>query len=191
MSTFDPNLEPPGDWQMPYDPPPPGPTGAGAAAAVYVWVCAGAGLVMSGCCVLSSATMMLLPAGEWKRHLPPDMPNREEFLRILPTLGVVMAVAGVILMLIPSLVLAILGFKVRSSGRGGTLTAMIVLGVQGVAMGLLLLVSLAGLAVTRTLQDLIAIVLMAGVLLLIGVTIAKLKAALNPRDSEARTTPWQ
>lgn len=194
MSTFDPHLEPPDDWQMPYDPPPPGPTGAGAAAAVYVWLCAGVGLVMSGCCGIGGAFFALVPTDEMMRQLPPDAPNRDQIVQMLPmlpTIGVVMAVIAVVMMLVPALLLGVLGFKVRNGGRGATITAMIVLGVQGLALVWVLLVSLRSLVITRSLPDLIVIVLTGGALLLIGVTITKLWAALNPRDAEPHMTPWQ
>ena len=197
MSTFDPGLEPPGDWQMPYDPPPPGPTGAGAAAAGYVWLCAALGLVMSGCCGIGGVIFALVPADEVMRQLPQDAPNREQvvqMLPMLPTIGTVMAVAAVVLMLLPALLLAVLGFKVRSGGRGASITAMIVLGVQGLALVFVLLMSLTGLLVTRVVAvaDLVFIALTAGVLLLVGVTIAKLRASLSQRQTmeSPPAGPW-
>lgn len=176
---------------MPYDPPPPGPTGAGAAVSVYVWLCAGVGLVMSGCCVLNAVGLMFVHTTELMGQLPPDMPNREQVAQMVTVMGPILAIASVLLLLIPSLVVAVLGFKVRSGSRGGTLTALIILAVQGAVLALILLVSLMGLAITRSLAGLIVIVLIGGALLLIGVTIAKLWAALNPRDAGPPMTPWQ
>ncbi len=191
MSTFDPNLEPPGDWQMPVSPPPSGPTDAANIAAIYVWISAGIGLVMSCCCLGLTAGLMLVPPETLLKELPPQMPV-DEVRSILPVIAVVSAIIGVGLLLIPSLVLAVLGFKVRSASRGACITAIILIGLQTVMIGLWLVSALMGILTTgMTPGAIIPILLSGGYLGLLIWTLAKLRAVLAvAADQPHQPGPW-
>jgi hypothetical protein len=192
MSTLDPGLEPPGDWQSPY---PPTPDGAGGStdaantAAVYVWVCAGLGMLMSCCCVFSAIGLSVLPTHELMRQMPPDIPNRDQIEQLLPTIAVMMGVVGVLLLLIPSLVFAVLAFKVRAGSRGVTIATMIILGLQTASLGLLLLINLAAALVGGSLGDLAGVIIIAGVFAVFVTAMIALWKALNPRSTLSRLPP--
>ncbi len=195
MSTLDPQLEPPGDWQSPYTPPPGGaggPTDEARRGAGYVWICAGLSLAMSCCCVLSALGMSMLPRDEIMRQLPADLPNRDQFEQMLPMLAALMGAVGVLVLLIPAVVLGVLGFKVRSGGRGAVVASMVILGLQGAALALVILINLVGVLVNRSIGDLIGVILMAAILAVYIKALAALWAALNPRSDSGMPPvgPW-
>ncbi len=201
MSTLDPGLEPPGDWQSSYPPVPGGPGGgsggggpteATGKAAVYVWLCAGLSLAMSCCCVLSAIGMKYLPKGELMRQVPADMPNRDMIEQVLPMMAVAMGVAGVLLLLIPAVVLGVLGFTVRSGNRGAAIASMVILGIQGAAIGLLVVMNLIGSLVSRSAGDLLGVVILAGVFAVYVKAMTALWSSLSqkPHSGLPPAGPW-
>lgn len=189
MSTFDPGLEPPGDWQTPYAPPTYGDDSPGARAAVYLWLCAGIQLALSACCGLTGLILILVGTDELLQQMPADMPNREQVVQMLPVMGPVFAIASVVFLLFPALAMGLLAFKVRSGSRGAILTSMIILGIQTVCLGLMTLVNLLGVAMTRSLSDLLVILLMGGVLALFIKTLIELWAAMNRGQNQRERHP--
>lgn len=139
MSTLDPGLEPPGDWQNAYAPQDPGPNPAGGKAAVYLWFSAGLQFVISCCCGLTGLGLMLMSNAEIMENMPRDIPNREEALKMLPYMGPAMAIGSVVLLFLPALVLSILAFWVRSGGRAATIIALLILSIQCLGLGLMIL----------------------------------------------------
>jgi hypothetical protein len=180
MSTFDPGLEPPGDWQQSYyDPQPYAPNEAAGRAAVYQWVSAGVQLAMSCCCGLSAIGLMMIGTDELLRQMPPDMPNREMVNQMLPILGPVIAVASVVLLLIPALVLGVLAFKIRSGGRGAIIASLVILGIQTLGLGVLTLMNLIGAVFNRSLGDLVGVMILAGAVLIFAGTLVQLSMAIK------------
>ena len=195
MSTLDPGLEPPGDWRSPYTPPPGrpgGPTEAANKAAVYVWLCAGLSLLTACCCVFTALGLAIVPTDELIRQLPADLPNREQVIQALPTLGVVMGIFGVLLMLIPAVTLGLLGFPVRSGSRGASIASMIVLGIQAGVLGLMLLTILAGVLINGAVGDMIVVIILASMMAVFVRAIFTVWSALNSRPSSQPTPvdPW-
>ena len=139
MSTFDPNLEPtlpptqpgppqpPGDWQTDYaqqgHP-------AGEKAAVYVWLCSATLLLMSGCCGLSGIALLSMSTSQILENMPAHLPVDEQVMQMLPYLGPIMAIGSLVLLFVPSLVLAILAFWIRTGGRAVTVIALVIIGIQ-------------------------------------------------------------
>jgi len=124
MSTLDPGLEPPGEWPPPYPTPPTGRTQASERAAGYIWLCAGLSLAMSCCCGIRVGEIFALPTSELMSQVPADMPNRGQIQQLLPVIGIVMGIVGVMLLVIPGTALAFLGFpgdgkETMKAGRPG------------------------------------------------------------------------
>lgn len=193
MSTLDPGIEPPGDWQPPYAPPPPrGRTEATDRAAVYVWLCAGLCLALACCCGMSVVGMTMLPTSEIMSQIPADMPNRDQIQQLLPVMAVVMGIVAVVFLLIPGIVLAILGFPIRAGGRPSAITAMIILGIQALVLGLITLMNLLGVIISRSLGDLIGVFILAGVVALFVLALSALWASLrSPTQTSTQTVePW-
>ena len=187
MSTFDPNLEPPGDWQVPYgQPTPQGTNPNGPAAAVWVWVCGAVQILMSGCCALSGLAMMVLDPAEITKTLPPDMPNRDEFVQMVPMLGPTMLIGSLALLFVPALILCILAFWVRRGGKATTITCIVILGIQSMGVALMLLQYLYALFVLQAVAMIIMVVILGLILALFVKTIfeliAVLRSASNTQD---------
>ncbi len=139
MSTLDPGLEPPGDWQTsPFEEESAAVSQARRAAG-FLWASAGLQLALSCCCGLMGLGLMFVDPQQVAETLPQDMPNREETLRLLPTLGPALAGASLLVLFIPALVLIILAFWVRRASRPATTTAWIILILQSALTGLVLL----------------------------------------------------
>lgn len=166
MSTLDPGLEPPGDWQNAYAPQDPGPNPTGQKAAVYLWLSAGLQLLLSCCCGLTGLGLMVMSTSEIMENMPHDMPNREEAMQMLPVMGPAIAIGSVVLLFIPALVLGILAFWVRSGGRVASIFALIILGIQCVGLALLTLNYILALLTFQSIAILFMIVVMGAILAL-------------------------
>jgi hypothetical protein len=159
-----------------------------------VWLCSAIGMVLSTCCVCMGAATRIVPKDEWMRQLPPDMPNHDMVIRMLPTFMVVMAIMGVVLMLVPAIALVVLGFKVKKGNRGGTIAAMILLWIQVAAFAMILLISLPGLVTAPSLPGMGMVLVLAGCVLIFGGTIIMLFKSLKEVGNESvyvnRAEPW-
>ncbi len=179
MSTFDPGLEPPGDWQSPYAPTPPPPNQAGGRAAVYLWLSAALQLVMSGCCGLAGLGFMFMSSAQIMENLPDDLPNHDEVLAATHYAGPVLMIASVVFVFIPALTLIILAFWVRSAGRASTIMSLIILGIQSAVLSLLILNYLFILLTIPSAAILVFIVVLTSILVLFIKTCWELIGALR------------
>lgn len=194
MSTFDPGFDPPGDWQSPYAPTPPqGPSPITRRAALYVWFCAGMGLMMSGCCVLNTLGMVIQPdlvLDQMPTELPPELQNID-MKPVVRGTSVVIGVMAVLLVFLPAILLAVLGFSVRQ-GKPGSVS---------VARGLVwlyIVLSSAGLILTlvtvashgQFLPILLPVLLLGGWLFLCTSAITSLNAARQSSIDTHATAPW-
>jgi len=136
--------------------------------------------------------MAWVPKDEIMRQFPADMPNRDQFEQMLPIIAAVMGAVGVLALLIPAVVLGVLGFKVRSGSRGAAVASMTILGLQGSALGLVILVNLVSVLINRSIGDLIGVILIAGVLAVYIKAAVSLWAVLNARANTATPPagPW-
>jgi len=137
--------------------------------------------------------MSIIPKDELLRQLPPDSYN-DQMIQMLPAISIGMGLFGVVMLFIPAIVLAVLGFKVRDASRSGTIAAMVVLGIQGLSLTVVLLVSLLGLLVRHTIMDFGVVLLEAGCVVVIGGTMVSLfKAFAEQRTGPghpSRVEPW-
>jgi len=136
--------------------------------------------------------MALMPKGEIMRQFPADLPNRDQIEQMLPILAAFMGAVGVLALLIPAVVLGVLGFKVRSGSRSAAVASMIVLGLQGSALGLVILVNLVGVLLSRSIGDLIGVILMACVLAVYIKAVVSLWALRDTRSNSGMPPagPW-
>lgn len=193
MSTLDPGLEPPGDWQSPYTPPPTRQPAAWQSASVWVWVCSGIELLMSTCCTCSGLVLALVPEGELLKNMPADMPNREEVVLMMSmstAIGIGMLVLGAILML-PAIMMSLLAFWVRSGSRTAAVTCMALLAIQGLVFSLLLVLMIVLSLRAGTIPDPVSAVIYLGLIALIGKTLMMLREALKSSDGyDEMMGPW-
>lgn len=179
MSTLDPGLEPPGDWQTPYPAQYPTPNQAGGKAAVYVWLSAGLQLAMSCCCGLTGAVLMVMSTAQITENLPHDLPNRDQALQMLPVMGPALAVGSVVLLFIPAVILGILAFQVRCGGRAATTIALVILSIQCAGLALVILNYVYALLTFQSIAILGMILVMGGVLALFVKTCFELLGVLR------------
>jgi len=182
MSTFDPGLEPPGDWQTPPSYAPPEPGISGEQAAVWQWVCSAALLLLSCCCGFVAGGMMIISPEELMQQMPPDLPNREQVRQFLPYMGPIIAVGTVVVLLVPAIVLGVLSFYVRSASRPAAIVSMAILGMQSILIGGMALISAINILITRSIPDLLSVLVMGAAVLLFIKTIFELwPIATRPR----------
>ncbi len=194
MSTLDPGLEPPGDWQSPYSPPPTnGRNRETDRAAVYVWLCAGVGFLMTCCCTLNAVAMILDPQTlieQFPMELPPEL-KEMDLPQLVVGMSVVLLILYVVMLLVPSAALTLLGFGVRN-GRPGQTTAakwltfyFVVLAGIGVVLGL---ASMASTGVNTV--ALVQLLIFGGWLWLTLTTFSALRGLSGPSDLGEPNDPW-
>lgn len=191
MSTLDPGLEPPGDWQTAYAPQDPGLNPAGGKAAMYLWLSAGLQFLLSCCCGLTGLGLMVMSNAEIIKNLPQDFPNREEAIRMLPYMGPVMAIGSVVLLFLPALILGILAFRVRSGGRVASIVALVILSIQCVGLALMILNYVIALMAFQSVAILFMLVVMGAILALFVKTGIELVNVLrHPTSTDLSQDGW-
>ncbi len=191
MSTLDPGLEPPGDWQNAYAPQDPGPNPAGGKAATYLWLSAGLQLLLSCCCGLTGLGLMLMSAAEVMENMPRDIPNREEALRMLPYMGPIMAIGSVVLLFLPALVLGILAFPVRSGGRAASIAALVILTIQCLGLAMMILNYLIALMTFQSFAILFILLVMGAIMALFVKTgIELINVLRHPTPTDLSQDGW-
>jgi len=195
MSTFDPQMEPPGDWQVPESPPQaPIPTRGSLRAAVFVWLVAGTGLVMSGCCLINAVVMgfqtdMLLE--QISKDLPPELQSMDMEV-MLQGMAVVMAIIATVMILLPAVVLAVLGFYVRLGKPGAINTAIGLVGLYAVLAGAGVLLTLIGVVTNgQVLTAVLPVLLLGGWGALSTVAMISLIAAKKQTPDLYAAPTWQ
>lgn len=191
MSTLDPGLEPPGDWQDAYTPQDPGPNPAGGKAATYLWLSAGLQFVVSCCCGLTGLGLMIMSTAEIMENMPRDLPNREEALRMLPYMGPALAIGSVVLLFIPALILGILAFWVRSGGRVATIIALVILSIQCLGLALMILNYIIALMAFQSLAIVLMLAVMGAIMALFVKTgIELVKVLRHPTSIDLSQDGW-
>lgn len=194
MSTFDPGLEPPGDWQTPpgpYDDPQGPSLRTARAAAMAVWFCAGAGLVLSSCCVMSAVAFSATPPDELFRQLPSQVPI-DEFRKALPVVTAAFAAIGVGLFFLPSIVLAVLGFKIRSAKPKACTAVRVILACQSGVAALFILLILLGMPTSGVTPNALVVLLIIGGYM--GLTVRAFRrvgAVQSHPVSDRHPQPWE
>ncbi len=199
MSTLDPRLEPPGEWQSPYSSPPGrpggpgGPTEAARKAALYAWLCAGAGLLMTCCCLLNAVAMMIQPQliiDQILTTLPAELRGQVTKQHVV-TASVGLAILYLLVLLIPSVALVFLGFGIRRGGTGQTAVAKWLVLFFALIAGLGLLLGVASLGNTGVLiVALLQLVIFGGWLWLTVTAFRKLRNLSRGSDEVGPMDPW-
>lgn len=138
-------------------------------------------MAVSGCCGLLGAGFMLLSADQISESLPADIPNRAEAMQMMPYVGPTLMIGSVVLLFIPALILAILGFWVRSGGRVATIMSLVILGIQTAGLALMTLNYIFILRTYPSAIILMFIVFMTGILVLFIKTCFELIGVLRQR----------
>jgi len=121
--------------------------------AVYCWVIGGLTTLLFSCCGCSIGALATMPAGEVQRAFTRQQSQSggqitqeqiQMLMQLHPTGYAVLAVAVVLLGLIPSVALLLLGFAVRQRKRWAIIAALVIIGVQTLICGGLLFFSLVG-----------------------------------------------
>lgn len=151
----------------------PAPPATQPSAAVAVWITAGVQILLFGLCTSLFVVLSLLSSAQLEQILQ-DQPQ-EINPDTLQLFARVMAVIVLLVMFLPSVVLGILGFKVRQGSNPARLSALTILLIQVVITGGLLLINTASALITgQWLELIISVVLLGSLLTLELWTIAKL-----------------
>ena len=169
------------DWAQP------APPTSGRSAAVAVWITAGVQIVLFGLCTSMFVVLGLLSADQLEQILqeqPQDL--SADMIQVFAR---VMAVAVLLFMFAPSVVLGILGFMVRQGSNAARIFAMVILLIQAAILAGLVLLNMASALLTGQLAIVelaISVVLFGGLITLELWTVAKL---MRMGNANAGSTP--
>jgi hypothetical protein len=193
MSTLDPGLEPPGDWQNAYASQDPGPTSSSTAAAISVWLSAGYGLLMSGCCLLNavwSALNSAAVAQQVPNELPPEM-QHIDMSQMIQIMSACMGVVVIVLIFLPTLALTVLGFWVRKGHRGAIGNARVIVWLFSALACLGVLMAIFSGATSGQMWASLFLILLCGAWLAICIiTAGKLKTAMQESGASYPNSYW-
>lgn len=172
----------------------PAPPTSGRSAAAAVWITAGVQIVLFGLCTSMFVVLGLLSASQLEQIVQ-DQPQ-ELTADMIQIFARVMAVAVLLFMFLPSVVLGVLGFMVRQGSNAARILAIIILLAQAAILAGLVLLNIVSALLTGQLAIVelaISVVLFGGLIALELWTVGRLmrvrtanaNTALSPNDE-----PW-
>ncbi len=160
-------------------------------AAKWLWICSSVQIVLFTCCI-SMISMIFVLDPAMIHQISSQVPGGQVDAAMMSAILKGMAVMSAMVMVVPSFICQLLGFKIRKGSRRAAIGALVILGCQGSLLLMVLLISvLPGLFMGAACEAVMNLLLYGGLLILIVKTGYQLLVMLQRSGGDLHhEDPW-